>query len=292
MLIHKRTPGMPGFNTPLGLGRDIKLPCGRCIGCKIQRSQEWATRCLPESQLYERNAFVTLTIAEENMALVAPGGSLSKRTHQKFMKRLRTTTGEKIRFYMCGEYGETFGRPHFHAVLFNLDIPDKKLWKVERENPLYTSQFLDSAWGKGFASIGSVTFQSAAYVARYVMKKVTGEPADAHYSWVDSETGEVHQRTPEFTKMSLKPGIGATWFAKYKSDVFPDDFVVVNGKKVAPPKFYTSQYEILYPDEVARLKLARRKRADLRANDNTPERLRVREAVLNSRLTQLKRTIE
>jgi len=244
--------------------------------------------------MHPDNIFITLTY--DNHHLPADK-SLHYPDFQLFKKRLLINAARElnrtgIRFYMCGEYGETFGRPHYHAIIFNLDFPDKKLWKLERENPLYTSQLLTDTWGKGHASLGSVTFQSAAYVARYVMKKVTGEAAADHYSWIDPETGEIHDRTPEFTKMSLKPGIGSTWFAKYKRDVFPHDFVVVNGKKVAPPKFYTSQHEILYPDEVASIKLRRKKNASKKATHNTPDRLKVREQVLSSRLTQLKRTIE
>jgi len=244
--------------------------------------------------MHQDNIFITLTYDNEHLP---SDQSLNYPDFQLFKKRLlvnaeRELSRTGIRFYMCADYGETFGRPHYHAILFNFDLPDKKLWKMERENPLYTSEFLSRTWGKGFASVGSVTFQSAAYVARYIMKKVTGDAAPEHYEWMDPETGEFFDRRPEFTKMSLKPGIGATWFDKYKSDVFPGDFVVVNGKKVAPPRFYTSQYEILYPDEVAKLKSARKKRAKNRAHDSTPARLKVRQKVLESRLKQLKRTIE
>lgn len=244
--------------------------------------------------MHPSNIFITLTYDNEHLP---DDRSLNHRDYQLFMKRLliyakRELNHSGIRFYMAGEYGEQFGRPHYHACIFNFEFPDQKLWKIERENRLYTSQTLQELWGKGFASVGGVTFQSAAYVARYIMKKITGDAAADHYEWMDPETGEFHQRRPEYTNMSRRPGVGATWFAKYKSDVFPDDFVVINGKKVAPPRFYTSQYEIIYPDEVARLKVARKKRAGRRASDNTPARLKVRKKVLESRLTQLKRTIE
>lgn len=244
--------------------------------------------------MHPDNIFITLTYDNEHLP---EDRSLHYRDYQLFMKRLlvhadRHLDRHKIRFYMCGEYGEQFGRPHYHSIMFNYDLPDKKLWKLERGNPLYISETLTELWGKGHTSIGGVTFQSAAYVARYLMKKVTGAAAADHYEWMDPETGEFHQRRPEFTNMSRRPGIGSTWLEKYRSDVFPSDFVVVNGKKVSPPRFYTNQHELLYPEEVARLKVLRKKRAKRRAADNTPARLRVREKVLESRLTQLKRTIE
>lgn len=258
-------------------------------------------RCQHEASLYADNVFITLTYDNDHLP---EGRSLDYRHYQLFMKRLRVNTsrkldrdGEKIRFYMCGEYGETFGRPHLHACLFNMDLPDKKLWKIERGNPIYTSDFLAETWGQGFTSVGAVTFQSAAYVARYVMKKVTGEPAQDHYEWIDQETGEIHNRTPEFNKMSLGGrgglgGIGKGWFDKYHRDVFPSDQVIINGKPVTPPKYYTSQYERLYPEEYEALKRRRKATAERRKADNTPDRLRVREKVLQSRLKQLKRSIE
>lgn len=272
----------------------VELPCGQCSGCRLERSRQWAMRCTHEAQMHTDNIFITLTYDNEHLP---EDRSLYYPHFQLFMKRLLIHGSRKldrhgIRFYMAGEYGETFGRPHYHACLFNYDLPDKALWRVERGNPLYTSDILSDLWGLGFCSIGAVTFQSAAYVARYIMKKVTGDAAADHYEWIDPETGEVHNRRPEFTNMSRRPGIGSTWFQKYSADVFPGDFVVMNGKKVSPPRFYTSQYEITYPDEVARLKMARIKRAKRRAADNTPARLAVREKVLASRLNQLKRTIE
>lgn len=254
-------------------------------------------RCTHEASLHADNIFITLTYDNEHL----PSNlGLRYRDFQLFMKRLkvhsdrhlqRDSTG--IKFYMCGEYGENFGRPHYHACMFNYDLPDKRLWRMERGIPLFTSETLTDLWGMGHTSVGSVTFESAAYVARYIMKKVTGDDADSHYEYVDLETGEVSRRDPEFTRMSLKNGgIAGQWFDKYKSDVFPHDFVVMNGKKVTPPRFYTNRYELLYPDEVAKIKLARKKRAESRAADSTPERLKVREQVLQARVNRLKRTIE
>lgn len=284
------------FSRNLGLvDLPVELPCGQCSGCRLERSRQWAMRCVHEAQLHEDNIFITLTYDNEHLPY---GGSLYYRDFQLFMKRLLVHADRHlkrhpgIRFYMCGEYGENFGRPHYHAVMFNYDLPDKKLFKMERGNPLYTSEILSELWGKGLTSVGGVTFQSAAYVARYIMKKVTGDAAEDHYTRIDPETGEVFERVPEFTNMSRRPGIGAKWLEKYRRDVFPRDYVVLNGQKVTPPRYYTAQHELLYPEEVARIKVARRKRASERSHDNTPQRLKVREQVLEARLSRLKRTIE
>lgn len=197
-------------------GNDFELPCGQCAGCRLERSRQWAIRCVHESQMHERNCFITLTYSDE---FLPPHGGLIYRDFQLFMKRLRKRTGVPVRFFMCGEYGELDQRPHFHAILFGCDFDDRKYFsKTGSGYKLYTSDLLSELWGMGHCPVGNVTFDSAAYVARYCMKKVTGDLADAHYA-VDTPNG-IFQREPEFAHMSLKPGIGSTWLAKYRSDVF------------------------------------------------------------------------
>jgi hypothetical protein len=193
---------------------------------------------------------------------------------------------------MAGEYGENFGRPHWHACIFGLDFDDKKLWKRTSANSLlYRSADLELLWPFGYSSIGDVTFESAAYVARYIMKKVTGKNAAEHYQEIDPDTGEITNRTPEFTKMSLKPGIGYEWYKQYTSDVYPHDYVVVRGKKVKPPKYYDKKYKIDNPYEFDELLYIREKSAKLRYEDNTLERLAVKEQVTKAKLQKLKRNL-
>jgi hypothetical protein len=193
---------------------------------------------------------------------------------------------------MAGEYGENFGRPHFHACLFGIDFDDKKLWKRTSANSmLYTSSDLEILWPFGYSSVGDVTFESAAYVARYIMKKVTGKNAKEHYTEIDPESGEITTRKPEFTKMSLKPGIGYEWYKQYTSDVYPHDYVVIRGKKVKPPKYYDKKYKIEQPFEFDELLYIREKSAKLHYEDNTPERLLVKEQVAKAKLQKLKRNL-
>lgn len=267
----------------------VTLPCGQCVGCRLERSRQWAIRCAHEASLYENNCFITLTYNNEHLP---EDKSLDVTHYQKFMKRLRKRFGADIRFFHCGEYGENFGRPHYHACIFNFDFPDKKLWKITEGNNLYTSQILQGLWPFGFSSIGAVTFQSAAYVARYIMKKVNGAAADQHYEWIDPETGEIFWRKPEYTTMSRRPGIGKGWFDKYHADVYPDDFVLMNEKKMRPPKFYDSQFELLSPFEYDEIKHRREENSKKHFDNNTYERLQVREQVQNARLKQLIRPME
>ena len=270
---------------------DLTLPCGQCVGCRLERSRQWAIRCVHEASLHKENCFITLTYAPEHLP---KDNSLHYRDFQLFMKRLRKRFPDfKIRFYMCGEYGENFGRPHFHACLFNWNFPDRKLFFTSKHgDKVYRSDTLEELWTFGLCSIGEVTFKSAAYVARYIMKKVTGKNAYAHYYEIDDDgVSRETPRTPEFTKMSLKPGIGAGWFDKFKFDVYPHDYVIVNGKKVKPPRYYDKKYALSDPFDYDELEFHRFSRAREKLHDNTPERLAVRKEVLEAKLSKLKRNL-
>ncbi len=258
-----------------GVGFGFPLPCGQCRGCRLERSRQWAMRCVHEASLFEENCFITLTYSDE---FLPSDGSLNKKHFQDFMKRLRSRfVGRRIRFFHAGEYGSKYRRPHYHACLFNFDFSDKKLFKRDNGVSLYTSVVLDSVWKFGFCSVGSLTFESAAYCARYIMKKVTGDLAAEHYLGCDDFTGEVVELLPEYTTMSRRPGIGREWYERFRGDVFPGDDVVLRGRKMRPPRFYDCLYEQENPDDFARIK-AERVRASYRAAaDSTPERLAVRE---------------
>lgn len=266
----------------------VSVPCGQCIGCRLERSRQWAIRCVHEAQLHEKNSFITLTYDNENLP---PDKSLHVDHFQKFMKRLRKRFGPNIRFFHCGEYGEKFARPHYHACLFNFDFRDKKLWKEVRGNKLYVSKSLEELWPFGFSTIGDVTFESAAYVARYITKKVTGKNAKDHYELMLPD-GELVTRKPEYVTMSRRPGLASAWFQKYSSDVYPSDFIVMREKKIKPPKYYDRLYEHTYPEEIAEIKIKRKTLAKKHFANNTPERLEVRETIQNEKFKMLKRSYE
>ncbi len=195
------------------------------------------------------------------------------------MKRLRfSVQPKKIRYFQCGEYGDLLGRPHYHALLFNHDFVDKELFQRHNETNLYISPTLTKLWGKGHASVGTVNIQSAGYVARYTMKKITGKQASDHYRRTDEQTGETVEIQPEYNAMSLKPGIGHGWFQKFKDDVFPDDFVpLLNGKKCRTPNYYLKLLEQIDPQQYEDIKEVRLLSLASHRENNTPERLAVRE---------------
>lgn len=279
--------------------RTLSLPCGQCIGCRLEKSRQWAMRCMHEASLYERNCFVTLTYNDESLPLRS---SLDYPAFQKFMKRLRKVAApSRPRFYMCGEYGaeplkprfdldgKLLGRPHYHACLFGVDFADKKYWrKSDSGARCYRSATLERLWPFGHSELGDVNFQSAAYVARYCVSKVTGHNAKAHYSRRDGDG--TYLLEPEFNHMSLKPGIGARWLEKFQTDVYPTDFVVVNGKECKPPKYYDRLFSSENPDVFEEIQFRRESDARLNFLDNTDERLAVKEIVARARLSQLERS--
>jgi hypothetical protein len=270
----------------------IKIPCGQCVGCRLERSRQWAVRCMHEASLHENNCFITLTFSSESLASRENPYTLDVRDYQLFMKRLRKRFGDGIRFFHCGEYGETYGRPHYHACIFGFDFPDKQLFRIVNGHRLYTSKALAELWPFGFSTIGDVTFESAAYVARYIMKKITGDNAELHYLKIDDETGECWDRKPEYTTMSRRPGIGRDWYDKYRDDVYPHDFVVVNGKKTRPPKYYDKLEAVERPYDFEEVLYKRELDALKHLDNNTPERLETRETVLLTKLKKLPRDVD
>jgi hypothetical protein len=272
---------------------DLLLPCGVCVGCRLERSRQWAVRCVHEASLYERNCFVTLTFNDKSLLEREAPMSLDIRDFQLFMKRLRFEFGNGIRFFHCGEYGDRFRRPHYHACIFNFDFPDKFFWKESNGCRLYTSEILSRLWPFGFSSIGDVTFESAAYVARYIMKKEYGKRADEHYLIVDEDTGEGYFRKPEYTSMSRRPGIGSKWFDKFYKDCYPNDYVVMLGRgKCRPPRYYDSKFELLHEDVYLDLKQARVEAAEVYSLDQSPERLIVKGKVASAKLALFGRNVE
>lgn len=245
------------------------------------RSQEWAIRCMHEASLHEVNVFVTLTYDDEHLP---PGGTLVKRDFQLFMKRLRKHSATPIRFFAAGEYGEELCRPHYHALLFGIDFADRRFEKATSFGDLYQSDKLTAIWGMGRANFGTVSYKSARYVAGYINKKITGPPAKDHY-------GEL---LPEFGLMSRREGIGKRWFAKYSTDIYPDDFVVAD-RRIAgkPPKFYDKELEVVDPELLAAVKRARVERAATPKQEanSTKRRLKDRETVHKAKLSLRKRNL-
>lgn len=267
--------------------REIEIPCGQCIGCRLERSRQWAIRCLHESQMHEHSVFVTLTYNDNNLPYPP---SLNYRHFQLFLKRLRKTRAG-IRFFMCGEYGDELARPHYHALLFNCFFDDRQFLTTRPIGTLYRSPTLERLWPFGFSSVGDVTFESAAYVARYCVKKVTGPAAEQHYTRFDPYTGEIYKIEPEFCRMSLRRGIAFNWYQRYSTDVFDHDNVVIRGKTMKPPRYYDNILKATQGFSSDYIQFLRQQRAQSNAHDNTTERLLTRELYAKASLASKKRVL-
>lgn len=262
-------------------GVPVRLPCGRCNGCRLERSRQWAMRCLYEAKMHKSNCFLTLTYDDKNLPHdysldTAELSLFAKRLHNRLLR----SRGFGIRYYGCGEYGDQTGRPHYHLLVFGHDFEDKKFFSRGKRDgeDLYTSAYLTDVWKKGLCTVGAVTFDSAAYVARYIMKKVTGAPADDHYMG----------RQPEFTVMSRRPGVGLDFCQRYGDEIYSADSVIVNGKEVPPPRFFDLYRERVDPVGFAGVKKARKRRAlsdfSRKKADSTSRRMVTRELVMMAKL--------
>lgn len=283
----QRGDGMVVFAELGDIRRALFLPCGQCVGCRLERSRQWAVRCLHEASLHDANCFLTLTYDDDHLPT---SGSLQYSDFQKFLKRVRARFSRaRVRYYMCGEYGDITLRPHYHACLFGFNFPDcRRLYRSTGGTPIFSSQLLEDLWPLGHSSVGAVTFESAAYVARYVMKKITGQAARDHYAVVDSSTGEISWRSPEFNHMSLKPGIGANWISSFRSDVYPAGEVVVRGKKARAPRYYDEHFKRWDPEGYEAMKFGHELEAKAQVGNNTDARLKVRETVARARIAQFR----
>lgn len=233
--------------------RYIAVPCGRCVGCRLERARQWTIRIMHEAQEHRDNCFITLTYRDEELKYGSTQATLCKDDLQRFWKRLRKEVKD-VRYFAAGEYGERGGRPHYHACLFGCDFPDKTLFRFKEGADLYHSDMLDRVWGHGHTSVGALTFSSAAYVARYILDKRLGKEAD----YYDRQGIE-----PEYVVMSRggrggKGGIGQSWFKKYASDIYPADRVVqTGGTQSRPPRYYDELRKKDFPEEIRALKVAR-----------------------------------
>lgn len=237
------------FKQGKGGDRDnaLNVPCGQCIGCKLERSRQWAIRCMLEASLYEQNLFLTLTYNEKNLP---KNGSLVKTDHQEFIRKLRLKlNNQKIRYYMCGEYGEKYSRPHYHLCLFGLKLNDLELLPPELQKGdtlLYGSKTIQECWRKGQEVIGELTFDSAAYTARYCTKLLTGEKRKKY-----------GVKQPEYSAMSRNPGIASSWLEENACDIISADRIITCNQKTATPRYFLNKLKERDPKNYERIKKVR-----------------------------------
>lgn len=269
----------------------INLPCGQCVGCRLDRSKQWAIRCVHEAKYHAANSFLTLTYDNSHVPWSSITGeqTLCKRDLQLFFKRLRKAIyPTKVRYFACGEYGDTTNRPHYHVILFGYDFSDSRfVHQVTPSGILWRSDKLNEIWGNGHCVIANVTFDTCAYTARYILKKTTGEAAEERYEGIE----------PEYTVMSRRPGIAYQWFEDYKNDVYPYDRVVLIDDEKArvcrPPKYYDRLYDLECPDVMADIKARRIEKAKSKeAELYDANRMLAKEQFKLQQIKKLKRSVD
>lgn len=239
--------------------RPETVPCGQCMECRLKASRETALRCVHEASLHgQQNCVITLTYATENLPSF---GSIEPSHAVKFIKDLRAREqyaakkegrlARGFKTYGCAEYGEKRGRPHYHIILFGWTFEDQI---EERHQPgYYTSDILTTVWARGQTQIMDLTFESAAYVARYITKKLTG-PRKEEYG----------NKLPEQTVCVTQKGLGKEWYKEWKEDIYNGDRVyrsTRDGRRIgmAPPKYYDRRYEIENQDQYEKIKEQRKR---------------------------------
>lgn len=265
------SPG-EAFVRPDGTHDAFSRGCGQCRFCRMEHSRQFAMRAVLESSLYPNNCFLTLTYAPEHLPAF---GFLDYEAPVLFMKRLRRWMDhhhpfQVIRSYGCAEYGEDFNRPHYHLCIFNFDFPDKVFFKTtDSGEKIFTSEILSGLWKFGHSSIGDLTFESAAYVARYVCKKIstsrlTPPHLREHYlHHIDEASGEMFYRPPERSVcVPKRVGLGRSWFDLNGDFVRTHDFVVIRGQKMRPPKYFDRLMEKADPQGFAEVKAMRKERGE------------------------------
>lgn len=253
---------------------DVKqVPCGHCMACRLAYSRTWANRLMLEKKYYPDYLcwFITLTYNDWHVPFSDQQTmTLFKRDVQLFFKRLRSNTGQKIRYFLSGEYGTSTMRPHYHAIVFGLDPGPLDLQYVDsRGSPFYRSALVERVWSAeydfnklelavkrkdfdrvnyctetdyyriGNVLLSPVSWDTCAYTARYVVKKLTGKGASFY---------DEYGLAVPFSLSSRRPGIGRQYYDDYKDEIFRHEYFSIGdssgSRRVYPPRYYKSLFDV------------------------------------------------
>ena len=265
--------------------KDVMLiPCGQCIGCRIQKRQDWATRIEMEAKTWPKESvwFVTLTYDNEHIpgvnhetGEVVRGAMYLRRKKepdlainqtlwyediQNFLKRLRKAYSGQLRYFVAGEYGEKTGRPHYHMILFGYQPEKLEPYSKVKPDEYMVDSRITRCWGLGIHNLINPTQGGYSYVAGYVTKKF------------DDETLE-HIKNglrPPFAQMSRDPGLGYKYYQEHKDEIWKKGYIQLdNGKRASIPRYFQEMQRIEDPKILWELK----KRNQQRAIDKTKDML-------------------
>lgn len=263
----------------------VPIPCGKCLGCRLEYSRQWALRCVKEAKYHEHNCFITLTYADEKY----PKRGLNKKHVQDFLKRLRRRldyhnyfTGKAdLRYFLCGEYGSRTYRAHYHAILFGFKPFDLIYFKTINGNDVYISPFLEEVWGHGNVLVGvNVSFESCAYVARYVMKKLEVKENDEFYKTFSKD----------FLLCSRRPALGYRFFEENLPELERLDKVMIrDGVKCLPPRYFSRKIKEIHPEKYEEIKQKRIDNAPKESLERCMKRLHAAGVLKSQQILKLKR---
>lgn len=281
-IIGERLEDVDNFNQDIKkiLGSNYKyttIPCGNCIGCRLDYSREWANRGYLEAKCWDQNWFVTLTYDEDHITVPEETiddqgftytqeenwiGTLVPQELTAFMKALRQIMKREqkqdgIRFMACGEYGSEGERPHYHIILFNCNLPIDSFYnpRIINNEIYWQNKIIERSWGKGICNISEANWNNIAYTARYITKKINGKESDQIYK----ERGQIK----EFFRVSRMPGIGQLYYEKHKKEIYDRDEIIIKNKagivSSKPPEYFDRLYEQENPEEFKKIRAKRRK---------------------------------
>lgn len=237
----------------------VLLPCGQCLECRTRYAAQWADRIVLEARYYEQSFFVTLTYDEEHVpSVVDQNGNtnltLVPKDLQDFIKRFRRQQqyyhDNQVRFYGVGEYGSLHHRPHYHIIVFGAVLDDiRPMGKSKVGTPLHTSETIEKLWNRGRVEVEPLSWESACYTARYTVKKLGKAETDFY-----EKLGIV----PEFTRMSLKPAIGARYLEDNMERIYKSDEILIptteSVRHSKPPHYYDEKYDLVFPEQMVSIK--------------------------------------
>lgn len=235
------------------------LPCGQCLECRTRYAAQWADRIVLEARYHDQSFFVTLTYDEDHVPPVVDSAgntnyTLFPKDLQDFVKRFRDQQSyhhdNKIRFYAVGEYGHLHHRPHYHIIVFGAILDDlRPMGKSMVGTPLHTSETIEKLWQRGRVEVEPLSWESACYCARYTVKKLGKSETDFY-----EKLGII----PEFTRMSLKPAIGARYLEDNIERIYKSDEIFIptteSVRHCKPPHYYDEKYDLIFPEQMASIK--------------------------------------
>lgn len=261
------------------------IPCGHCWACDLTYSAQWATRIMCEVERSEHNYFITLTYDDKNLPIAEAlqygdeifendgtwSGTLQEKDVRTFINSLRKYLERKynhtgLKYFYCGEYGTQTLRPHYHMILMNCPLDISQFYDSHVDGNFkahWKSHELEKYWKLGIHDIAEVEWSSAAYVARYCMKKLQKKISKHDMCKIG--------KIPEFVRMSRRPGIGTTFYEENKEKIYANDEMIMRTVKgnigsIKPPKVWDRKLEKTNPILYEQIKESRRKakeRADI-----------------------------